>query len=238
MRAHLGVPALRRAARRCADKAPPLPPQVIVTDSAGIRETSCPIEAEGVARAREAAAAADILVLVEDGGAAAGGGGSGPQSLEQALAEYGLGVAPGGRPPLLLRLLNKADLLPAQRGGDGGQQGGGGAAAGGAPLRVSCATGQGLDAFLAALQGAVGRVVGGGAGTADAAATALLTRARQRHHLAECVAALQRYEAAPHELELAAEELRAAARALGAVTGALDTEAMLDSLFSQFCIGK
>jgi tRNA modification GTPase len=39
-------------------------------------------------------------------------------------------------------------------------------------------------------------------------------------------------------VEVAAEELRAAARALGRVTGTLDTEAVLDSIFSEFCIGK
>jgi len=39
-------------------------------------------------------------------------------------------------------------------------------------------------------------------------------------------------------LEVAAEELRAAAAALGRVTGAIDTENVLDSIFSEFCIGK
>ena len=40
------------------------------------------------------------------------------------------------------------------------------------------------------------------------------------------------------QLEVACEELRAAARALGRVTGAIDTEAVLDSIFTEFCIGK
>jgi tRNA modification GTPase len=40
------------------------------------------------------------------------------------------------------------------------------------------------------------------------------------------------------QLELQCEELRAAARALGRVTGAIDPEQVLDSLFSEFCIGK
>jgi tRNA modification GTPase len=40
------------------------------------------------------------------------------------------------------------------------------------------------------------------------------------------------------QLEVACEELRVAARALGRVTGAIDTEAVLDSIFSEFCIGK
>lgn len=40
------------------------------------------------------------------------------------------------------------------------------------------------------------------------------------------------------ELEIAAEDLRAAAASLGRVTGAIGTEAVLDSLFAEFCIGK
>lgn len=50
---------------------------------------------------------------------------------------------------------------------------------------------------------------------------------------------MARYEAlSGRELELSCEELRAAARAVGRVVGAIDTEAVLDELFSTFCIGK
>ena len=38
--------------------------------------------------------------------------------------------------------------------------------------------------------------------------------------------------------ELRAEALRAAVRALGRITGRVGVEAVLDSVFSQFCIGK
>ena len=40
------------------------------------------------------------------------------------------------------------------------------------------------------------------------------------------------------QLELRAEHLRAAAAALGRITGRVDVEALLDVIFSQFCIGK
>ena len=63
-------------------------------------------------------------------------------------------------------------------------------------------------------------------------------RLRHRQLLEECVAALQRYEGSWQEVEVAAEELRAAARALGKITGAIDTEDVLDAIFSEFCIGK
>lgn len=54
----------------------------------------------------------------------------------------------------------------------------------------------------------------------------------------QCTAALQRYEDVYMQLELAAEELRVAAKALGRVTGAIDTEDLLDAIFGEFCIGK
>ena len=63
-------------------------------------------------------------------------------------------------------------------------------------------------------------------------------RVRHRQLLEECVQALERYDRTWEELEIAAEELRAACRALGKVTGAIDTEDVLDALFSEFCIGK
>jgi tRNA modification GTPase len=63
-------------------------------------------------------------------------------------------------------------------------------------------------------------------------------RERHQRHLSDAAAALRRAQAAGPAAELAAEELRAAARALGRLTGAIDTEAVLDSVFAEFCIGK
>ena len=65
-----------------------------------------------------------------------------------------------------------------------------------------------------------------------------MCRARHRGHVEQCTAALERYEAVHMQLEIAAEELRAAAKALGRVTGVIDTEDLLDAIFSEFCIGK
>lgn len=63
-------------------------------------------------------------------------------------------------------------------------------------------------------------------------------RARHRQHVEQCTEALERYQAVHMELEIAAEELRAAAKSLGRVTGIIDTEDLLDAIFSEFCIGK
>ena len=68
----------------------------------------------------------------------------------------------------------------------------------------------------------------------------IVTRARHRHALAAAAAAL--HAAAACDMasapELAAEEYRRAADSLGRVTGQIDVEELLDSIFSSFCIGK
>ena len=64
-----------------------------------------------------------------------------------------------------------------------------------------------------------------------------LTRLRHRLALQECHEALQRFQNG-EMVELAAEDLRLAARAMGRITGRVDVEDVLDSIFSEFCIGK
>ncbi len=95
---------------------------------------------------------------------------------------------------------------------------------------LSCTTGAGFDAFVAALSEAA-------AAQLQPFGTPALTRARHRSVLTACAEALARYPlaAAP---ELAAEELRLAVRALARITGRVDVEDLLDVIFSEFCIGK
>jgi tRNA modification GTPase len=67
--------------------------------------------------------------------------------------------------------------------------------------------------------------------------TAPLTRARHRHALEESLAALERARGAASP-ELLAEDVRLAGRAIGGITGRVDVEEVLDSIFLEFCIGK
>jgi tRNA modification GTPase len=64
-----------------------------------------------------------------------------------------------------------------------------------------------------------------------------LTRPRHRHALTEAFTALRHAETA-REPELFAEDLRLAMRAIGRITGTVDVEEILDSVFRDFCIGK
>jgi len=65
----------------------------------------------------------------------------------------------------------------------------------------------------------------------------LVLNQRQREHVTAAHAAVAE-AACEQDLLLFAEHLRVARAALDRVTGASDTEAMLDALFGRFCIGK
>ncbi|MDB5407605.1 MAG: trmE, partial [Rhodospirillales bacterium] len=97
-------------------------------------------------------------------------------------------------------------------------------------LAVSVLTGEGIEALLARLTALVKERFAIGEAP-------VLTRARHRSALEECVASLSR--ALDAELpELAAEDVRLAVRALGRITGRVDVEDILDVIFREFCIGK
>ncbi|MGI4977789.1 MAG: tRNA uridine-5-carboxymethylaminomethyl(34) synthesis GTPase MnmE [Janthinobacterium lividum] len=181
--------------------------RVALLDTAGLRETADPVEAEGVRRARARAAAADLVILVRDAASA------GTEPGTEAGGEAG---PHGAGAPRVLVVLNKAEL-------------GGGGGAAGAGLRVSARTGLGMAALRARLGEEVARLVATGG--------VPLTRARHRAALGEAVAALERAEAVAWP-ELRGEELRLALRAVGRITGEVDVDALLDTVFSRFCIGK
>jgi tRNA modification GTPase len=68
----------------------------------------------------------------------------------------------------------------------------------------------------------------------------IITRARHRQALLATVHNLRAGLAIDLEMapEIVAEEFRAAAMALGRITGEIEVEELLDSIFSSFCIGK
>ncbi|MBM3951369.1 MAG: tRNA uridine-5-carboxymethylaminomethyl(34) synthesis GTPase MnmE [Rhodospirillales bacterium] len=99
-------------------------------------------------------------------------------------------------------------------------------------LPVSAKTGAGLDELVQAIRSRIETVFGSAEDHGPA-----LTRARHRELLEACAGNLARALKAESP-ELIAEDLRLAARALGAITGHIDVEKILDSIFRDFCIGK
>jgi len=188
---------------------------VTLLDTAGIRDSTEPVEQEGVRRARERAAAADLVLWVIDGSAAEAGANGPPENL--ANAEIWL-------------VRNKIEQTSKN------------ACAGGPKdpnnepkftLSISALTGVGMDALAAGLSAYAKTFFA-------ATESAVITRARHRQALQETVAALDRALAQGHSAkeELIAEELRAAATTLGRLTGRVDVEDILDVIFRDFCIGK
>jgi len=134
----------------------------------------------------------------------------------------GAKVEQGGDAPVWL-VRNKIDLdrNPAGSGGSAERE-----------FRISAAKSEGVSDLIAALvvfaSDYFGRDEGG-----------LITRERQRRHLEEAAAALERSIAAIEQgEELAAEDLRAAAYSLGRLLGRVDVEDILEVIFREFCIGK
>jgi tRNA modification GTPase len=182
-------------------------------DTAGIRATDDRVERLGIERSRQALAGADAVLLLFDRVA-------GWSAADEELRE----LVPEGVPLLLVG--NKSDALPP------------GAASTGVPpdgplVTISALTGAGRDDLVAALLGLCG------AGDVQGLQVAL--NGRQRQLAAAAATSLER------SLETAALglpwdfwtiDLRGAIAGLGAITGEEVSEAVLERIFSRFCIGK
>jgi len=101
-------------------------------------------------------------------------------------------------------------------------------------LNLSSVTGIGVDRLTEHLTGLVA------AASSTGEERAVLTRARHREAVGLALAALDRGLAIGHlaNPELLAEEVRSALASVGQITGHVGVEAVLDRLFSEFCIGK
>jgi tRNA modification GTPase len=183
---------------------------VIFIDTAGLREGGDTIEVEGIRRSRRSLENSELILHVLDN--------SEPltDADQKFLAEF------AHRKRLLV--LNKIDL-PAQLELTPGMD----------AVDVSCLTGQGIEA----LKDKIKQMAWSG----EIGVEMLEVMINARHH-----DALQRARAATERtiealrteqtLELVAMDLRIGVNAIGEVVGKTTTEDLLDSIFSQFCIGK
>jgi tRNA modification GTPase len=223
---------------------------VVFVDTAGLREAGDEIESEGIRRSRAALAKADLILHVLD-------------ASERVGAADELSLRGTARRKQI-RVCNKADLprrleLPARFRGTGAEEGSARAPSGthstqsgidppasgrddgrlapSAPrvVEVSCRTGQGIEALKEAIRNVIW------AGEVKAEMLEVMINSRHQGALRRARAAtLQTVEALNlgHSLELAAVDLRTAVNAIGEIVGKTTTEDLLDSIFSQFCIGK
>jgi tRNA modification GTPase len=185
----------------------------LLSDTAGLRATGDAVEREGIRRAWAAGEAADMRLFVIDGIA------SGPESLTDSEHRFGNeteSLRQGGD----LAVFSKNDLTGSQAASRWlGLEG----------LSVSAVTGSGLERLEAALAGRAAAVAQG---------AGLIVRARHRMAVEDAAVALDRAQADHGAPEIAAEHVRAALNALGRIVGRVDVEAVLDRVFSAFCIGK
>ena len=180
-----------------------------IMDTAGLRDTSGMIEAEGIRRSLEAASLADLVIIVLDGSKT-------DWPVTRAKID-----AVTERPKLYI--LNKADCGVA---GDA-------AAIDDQMLVMSAKKPHDIGVLIEKL---AERLVP----LNHAEGSVIITRQRHRIAMQGAYDALGR--ALAHDFqsvpELAAEDFRLAATALGRVTGEIDVEELLGSIFSAFCIGK
>lgn len=192
-------------------------------DTAGLRDSSDPVEQQGIHRAWHEIAHADrILLMVDDAQInhdLPGGGAATTDDALQAITRK----LPKRVPVTLVR--NKIDVT--------GRKPGMNHSVFDAEIGISIKTGAGLDALREHLKASMGYVNSGEGGF----------MARRRH-----VDALRRacggLEQAAHHFqehragELLAEDLRVAQDTLSEITGAFTSDDLLGRIFSSFCIGK
>ena len=183
---------------------------VVFVDTAGLREAGDVIEQEGIRRSRATLERAELILHVFDA--------SEPLTPddERYLAEF------SGKKRLLIR--NKVDLpstleLPGDL----------------AAVDVCCLSGKGLEELKNAIKSLVW------AGEIRVEMVQVMINSRHQDALNRGRMATFRAIEALREnltLELAAMDLRIAMNAVGEIVGKTTTDDLLDSIFSQFCLGK
>lgn len=185
--------------------------RVILTDTAGLRETGDAVEKIGVERARKALDEADVRVLVLDGSCPIG-----EEDMD----------ALGGLSPHLV-VLSKGDL-PALVSAAEAEA----AFPGARVLSVCAPKGEGLDILRDALMAFAPE---------DGAESSMLSQARhiEAAHRA-CASLSDAIRAIEDEmpLDLCAVDLSSALDCLGEITGETMSEQVIDQVFARFCVGK
>ena len=184
---------------------------VVLTDTAGLRETADEVERIGVERAHRAVQEADVRLLVVDGA----------RPLEDTDAELAASVQPN------LAVISKGDLPAAFSAGDLQRM------IPGVPVCTVCAmTGEGMDELRRAIVAFAPDAGQEGAVFSQARHAEAAERAAKA--LDEACRALDD----GFGTDMAAIDLSAALDALGEITGETMSEQVIDQVFARFCVGK
>jgi tRNA modification GTPase len=201
------IPGTTRDAIRQSISIEGVPAHII--DTAGLRESTDPVERIGIARTWAAIEQADMVLLLLDAT-------QGESIADRAILKQLSQALPR------VMVMNKIDLAgraPAvERGSEGTR------------VWLSAKTGVGLDGLRQVLLETAGwRPDGEGL---------FMARERHVQALKRASGHLERARELPGKLELFAEELRLSQKALGAITGEYSSEDLLGEIFGRFCIGK
>jgi tRNA modification GTPase len=208
-------------------------------DTAGLRDTSDQIEAEGVRRAEQSIEQADVLIYVFDR----------TRGLDEEEVSFLRNVSHTSGAVDCIVVGNKSDLVEtnhAETDAAAERAGGDGEAAPSAPndppvevLKLSAEEGRAQVEALQPLRDRLAETVAESLSRADA--SMIVTNQRHRQHLQSARDAIERARqalGAGVSGDLLALDLRDALHELGAITGQITNEDVLGQIFSQFCIGK
>ena len=181
----------------------------VVTDTAGIRAAATEAERLGIQRSLAAAEGADVILRVEDG--------TGEANITELTK-----ITTENKPVIVVK--NKLDLARLDKTTDNTMP---------CPssISISALTGENVELLKERLYGeTVGKISAHGASICNLRQLDAVTRAAE---------ALERLSISEQlSLDCMLSDLYEASRALGSITGITATDAVVDAIFAQFCVGK
>lgn len=203
---------------------------VRIFDTAGLRETSDVIEAEGVERTRVLAKGADLVLYLVDGT-------EGLNDEDREFLAPAQHAAAGDTPPVIL-VWNKADREGSHPAPDRANS----ELCVAAVHSVSAKRGTGIGELVHEASALlVGEKSGPSSKNALETRTASLGTERQKNAIRSSIACLEHALSAASEgfpMDAIAQDLEDSLAALGEVTGEVTSADILDTVFSGFCVGK
>jgi tRNA modification GTPase len=182
-----------------------------LTDTAGLRESNCHIEAEGISRAQKAVSRSDLTLYVVDASVQ-----HDPDEIDE-LKQLD--------PSATLIVLNKSDLpsgagsvVPSDM----------------SSCRCSCTTGDGIQDLKEQIFSHIEGYTPSQLNSMNQRHRTLVTEALEAARKASALASKD----PESEAALIASELRTAALAIGTIIGTEYHKDLLDNIFQRFCIGK